>query len=277
MVPFNGAIPEDYLLVVLKSYFDGGNKADSSQYNTLALASVSGTKSQWHPFEVRWKKNLRKHRADYLHMTDAIGKNGIYDGWCDKMRDDFITDCVDVALDFIARTQKKDDPGRFGLFPCVVSFDLKDFVAVANSDPDHPNNVDQMCLRQVVSSVIWWARAKAMCEECSFYFDQGEPFLGHLIQIMNSRKAMRDAPALAMITHKGDADMRRTPALQMADLYAWCVCHRNDTQTPDWLKKLLTEDYYLEHFDKDSMISGKIPEAKTTFKSWNTPRRAHTK
>ena len=33
--------------MLLKTYFDGGNKADSSQYEILSLAAVSGTEEQW--------------------------------------------------------------------------------------------------------------------------------------------------------------------------------------------------------------------------------------
>jgi len=38
-------------LVVLKSYFDAGNKADSREYDVLFLAALSATEDEWGPFE----------------------------------------------------------------------------------------------------------------------------------------------------------------------------------------------------------------------------------
>jgi hypothetical protein len=276
MLPTNGRVSLEHLLVVLRSYFDGGNKADSAQYDVVSLAAVSGTKDLWHRFEIDWKKNLRKHKAAFLHVTDAVGRMGIYEGWKEDQRDLFISDCVVIAKKHIARAIKPDRPGNYGLFPCVVSIHLKDFVAHFKANPTHPHNADQTCLRHLLATVIWWAQTKAMCTECAMFFDQGEPFLGHLIQIMQSKKAMKDAPSLAMITSKGDADSKNVPALQLADLYAWCVSHRNSVWRPQWLKDLLSDDYWLEYYDKESL--GVVDmEAMQTFDSWNVPKRTPTK
>ncbi len=262
--------------MVLKSYFDGGNKSDSTQYGVLTLASVSGTKELWHPFEVDWKKNLRKHHTKFLHVTDAVGRVGIYEGWSEDRRDSFILDCVKVAQKYIAKVEKSDSKGRYGVFPSVVSIELKDFVQNAKVNPTHPQNADQSILRHCIANVVWWAQHKASCSECSLFFDQGEPFLGILIQIMQSKKAMRDAPALAMITSKGDADSRKVPGLQLADLYAWCVSHRLTEWHPEWLKTLLSDDYQLNHYDS-TVISDVDTQAIQTFESWKVPRRSRTK
>ena len=64
--------PEDHLLVVLKSYFDGSNKADSSEYDRISIATVCGTGKEWKRFDTEWRKVLYRHCADYLHTTDAV-------------------------------------------------------------------------------------------------------------------------------------------------------------------------------------------------------------
>jgi hypothetical protein len=51
--PLNPA-PENHLLMVLKSYFDGGNQADSSEYDRISLATVCGTAKQWKRFDSAW-------------------------------------------------------------------------------------------------------------------------------------------------------------------------------------------------------------------------------
>jgi len=71
----------------------------------VTLAVISGTKEQWIPFEIEWKKNLKKHKAKYLHTTDAVAMNDPFDkdsGWTEKSRDAFLLDCVTVASRHIA-------------------------------------------------------------------------------------------------------------------------------------------------------------------------------
>jgi hypothetical protein len=58
--------------VVFKSFFDGGNEADSTQYDFVSLASVSGTETQWRAFERDWGAVLKKHNAPWLHTTDVL-------------------------------------------------------------------------------------------------------------------------------------------------------------------------------------------------------------
>jgi hypothetical protein len=119
--------------MVLKSFFDAGNKADSSQYDVVSLATVSGTKDEWQPFDKQWRSVLRKHRAEFLHTTDAVSRKGIYKGWTEAQRDRFLKDCVDIAARNCARATVDDVPGKFGLYYFVVTFVLKDFIEVAKA------------------------------------------------------------------------------------------------------------------------------------------------
>ncbi len=276
MLPINGSIGREHLLVVLKSYFDGGNKADSALHDLLTLASVSGTKKLWHPFEVAWKKNLRKHKAAFLHVTDAIGFHGIYEGWNVAKRDDFISDCVDVALQHIARANKPGEIGRYGIYPSIIVVNIKDFVASAKANPGHPQNINQSCARHSLANVIWWAENKAACSECHLFFDQGEPFRGCVVQITQSKKAKRDAPGLKMITSTTEADSRQVPALQLADLYAWCLAHQSSGKNLEWLDRLLTNDFHQEYY-AGADITKVDQRAVALFDSWKIPKVAPTR
>jgi hypothetical protein len=68
--------PEDHLLVVLKSYFDGSNHADSSEYDRISIAAVCGTSKQWKRFDTEWKKVLYRHRAGCPIRRRACGRVG---------------------------------------------------------------------------------------------------------------------------------------------------------------------------------------------------------
>ena len=85
--------------MVLKSYFDGSNQADSSQYDRISIATVCGTGKQWKRFDAEWKKVLYRHRADYLHTTDAVSLQNDFTtekGWNKTRVDSFIGACVGV-------------------------------------------------------------------------------------------------------------------------------------------------------------------------------------
>jgi hypothetical protein len=262
--------------VVLKSYFDGGNQADSTQYEVLSLASISGTQTEWKPFERDWKRNLKKHRALYLHTTDVVARKGIYKGWTEAQREAFLMDCVKIASKHHARANLGDIPGKFGLYCFVISFVLKDFVENAKRNPEAPNNANEGCLRQALGDVLTWSNEQAACEECQFFFDQGEPFYGHLHQILQSKKALKDALLLNRIIQVREVDMRYIPALQLADLYAWSVSHRLSEWQPRWQQKLLKTHYRWQWIDKTN-IHDVNRAHQDNYRTWKIPKRAATK
>jgi hypothetical protein len=262
--------------MVLKSFFDAGNKADSSQYDVVSLAVVSGTKDEWQPFDKQWRGVLRKHRAEFLHTTDAVSRKGIYEGWTEAQRDHFLKDCVDIAAQSCARAKIDDVPGRFGIYCFVVTFVLKDFIEVAKTIPGSPNNANESCLRQALGEILPWATEQAACDECHLFFDQGEPFYGHLCHLLQNKKALRDAHLLQKITQQSECDMRLMPALQLADLYAWSVSHKLGSWQPKWQTKLLKTHYRWQWMDQKNLRHVDIA-GQERFLSWKLPKRAATK
>jgi hypothetical protein len=262
--------------VILKSYFDGANQGDSRIYDVLSLAAISGTKDEWIPFEKAWEKVTTKHKVLYLHTTDAVARKGIYKGWSESERDAFLRDCVRVACKHCARVDLPDNPGKFGLFCYVVSIVLKDFVARAKSHPGAPTNVNESCLREALGETLLWSQNQARCEHRHFFFDRGEPFHGHLDQILQSKKALKDAFLLQKISHTTESDMKRFPGLQLADLYAWCASHRNHEWNPTWKRKLLSSHYRWNWIDKTNIHDVNHAHQRN-FLSWKLPSRSATK
>lgn len=111
--------------VVLKSYFDVGNQADSRSYDVVSLSVVSGTWDEWMPFEKDWNRVLAEHGADYVHTTDAVSRQGIFRVWTEKKVDSFLRSCVRAACKHCARYSRRNDRGKFGLLPFVASVVLK--------------------------------------------------------------------------------------------------------------------------------------------------------
>lgn len=275
MLPTNDVVGS-HLLVVLKSYFDGGNQGDSRRYDVMSLAVASGTIKQWRAFEKDWKKNLEKHGVASLHTTDAVARQDAYKGWDETKSDKFLGDCVKIAAKHHARQKHGDVQGRFGIFCYAIGVVLKDFVAAAKTNALLAKNVNESCMRQALLEVAEWSENQAACDECHFIFDQGEPFFGHLQQICQSKQANRDAAFLQKITSRSEADSRATPALQLADLFAWGISHRLQSNKKKWHKKLLGIHLVWQWID-ESNVHDIDSEQQEAFRKWNLPIRTATK
>jgi hypothetical protein len=270
--------------MVLKSYFDGGNKDDSSQYATVSLACVAAIDSDWLPFERDWRIMLQRffgdrHQEPHLHTVDAVTGNGVYEGWGAEKTQDFLADCVRVALDHFIQAKKPETgfAGRYGLYGCVITINLEDFLEHAGTAADAPQNANEVLLRQTLTHLLPWSQlgADPPCDECHCTFDQGEPFYGHLDDILTRKKAKQDATLLANITSRTKANMRRVPALQLADLLAWSQSHKFDENKPAWLEGILKADCDREWFDRDSIKS--LPDQQAVWKTWKVNRRSPTR
>jgi len=269
--------------MVLKSYFDGGNQDDSSQYDTVSLACVAAIDMDWQPFETAWRIMLQRYFGDsqeaYLHTVDAVTGNGVYEGWGVEKTQDFLSDCVQVALEYFIKAKKPEIgfQGQYGLYGCVITIVLKDFIEHTTANPNAPQNANEVLLRQALSLVLPWSQlgADPPCDECHCIFDQGEPFYGHLDDVMTRKKALQDATLLARITSRTKANMRRVPALQLADLLAWSQTHKSDENKPEWHDSILKADFAREWFDRTTMKT--LPDQQEIWKSWKVNRRRPTR
>jgi hypothetical protein len=157
-----------------------------------------------------------------------------------------------------------------------VSIVLRDFIDFAKRNPDQPQDANQGCFRQAIADTLQWAKDKAACSEVHCFCDRGEPFHGYLVNLLESKKARNDAWLLNMITTRTEAESRRVPALQLADLFAWVQSHKDENWDPKWKKSMLRLPIWLEYYDKSNLhdINYAHQAAWTT---WKIPKRAATK
>jgi hypothetical protein len=223
--------------MVLKAFFDGGNQADSIQYDVVSLASVCGVPDQWRGFDRDWKAALATHHAPWLHTTDALTLNKPFtkqNGWDKERVHAFISACTLVAENHLAVPLRKD-----GLVPHVVTIVLKDFIRAREANQEVPKDATTLCATQSVATVL--ARAAGMGAHFVYLtFDQNEPFMGHIYDRQHNKKARRHLkPFAGKISGLSETDMRYVPALQMADLFAWCYSHKNANPPHEWQRTLL--------------------------------------
>src|ERR1035438_3888915 len=117
------------LMVVLKSYYDGGNQADSLQYKILTLGGLAGNDKGWPLFESSWKRVLERHHADFLHTTDAVALQKYFSkskGWSRDRVNRLIEGCAGVLEHCI----------DWGIRPMTVSIILEDYKKVLARIPD---------------------------------------------------------------------------------------------------------------------------------------------
>jgi hypothetical protein len=151
---------------VLKSYFDGGNEADRSQYEHLTLGGICGTEAEWIRFDKAWRRVLTKHHTRWLHTTDAVGRKNIYSGWTVPTVDAFIDDCVTVIEQHTAISRV-----RRGLRPITATIILKDFQRALDKVPNlgTPENT---CVISCVDTAFAFGTYIG-CKKFQLFFDQG--------------------------------------------------------------------------------------------------------
>ena len=107
------------------------------------------------------------------------------------------------------------------------------------------------------------------------FFDQSEPFRGHIWDRQRNHKVLKQLPLLERITRNEEVDMRHVPALQMADLFAWCVSHKSAVRM-SWHKAVLDLSRMDEWIDYKELVKP-IPGVATLVASWKLPKRRPTR
>jgi hypothetical protein len=102
-------------------------------------------------------------------------------------------------------------------------------------------------------------------------FDRGEPFKGHVDDRLANKKARQQFPVFSKIASITEAASSAYPALQVTDLYAWCVSQK-DKRRFDWQKHLLSLDRLDQFLPYDRLIHPK-DLAVQFVKEWKLPPR----
>ncbi|HLK08336.1 MAG TPA: hypothetical protein VKV30_10350 [Candidatus Angelobacter sp.] len=268
-------------MLVLKGYFDGGNQADSQQYDRITLATVCGTLFQWNHLESEWDEALNKHGAQFLHTTNAAGLQKEFSskkGWTHKKVDSLIFDCVRIIQRHLYVPDGKVDItlpfgniSKPGLMAVTLTIPLKDYKRAQKNNPELPNSVTEICATESLGFCFRWG-IKIGTRFYELYFDRNEPFHGHVSDRKRHKRPNKDIALLKRIIHLGESDMRVVPALQVADLFAWCINHNEDVRRswhhhlhslPNWGSLILDYNY----------LMNPKPGVLERMAMWNLPKR----
>ncbi len=263
--------------MVWKSYFDGGNESDNPEFSHACLATVCGSDRQWRMFNSDWQKVLYRHKANFLHTTDAVSLKNEFsteNGWTDRRVNAFIGDCVRTIGKHIEIPEGAPGRGaRGGLYPVTFMIPLTDWLRARAENPSLPNTVAEVCTTESLG--FCFKRGTQLgAKRFELYFDRGEPFYGHVSDRWRSSKARSEMPLLTSVARLGEADMRAVSALQMADLFAWCINH-NHVVVRDWHKALHSLPWSALFLDYPKLIRPR-PRAIELTRSLKLPQRQTT-
>jgi hypothetical protein len=127
---------------------------------------------------------------------------------------------------------------------------------------------------QALNGCLEWGQSRG-AHFYELFFDQNEPYRGHISDRQRNPQAAKQVPLIARVTLKPECDMRQTPALQAADLFAWCVSHTNKT-THEWQKRLLSLPRLDEWLRYDDLVNP-IPGVAELVERWKLPARKPTR
>jgi hypothetical protein len=241
----------------------------------VTLAMISGTIDQWKPVVDGWREALKINGAKWLHTTDAVSMSDPYskrDGWDVPRRDKLINDCLTAIEPLMVRKKRNNESSRYGVYPCTVSVVLPDHIRARSALENIPKNANEICSIQALHRCLEWGRDIVGADFYHLIFDQGEPFRGHIEDRRVSKKAVREFPVLGRITAVTDADMRNVPALQIADLFAWCVSHKKENKKYSWQRRVLNIDR-MDDWINEPHLMNPIARTMELMKEWKLPRR----
>ena len=262
--------------MVLISYFDGANHADLSKCNHIVLASVSGDSEQWDAFGSDWNEVLDRYGVPYLHVTDAVTLNEPYSvdkGWSNHRVDDLILDCVRVLRRHAARPSLIDGEFRPGLRAVTMTMFVEDYKNARQANNLLPNSIYELCTSELLGFVFRWGR-RVSAENHHLCFDRGEPYRGHALDRVKVERVKTTCPIFNHVVVDAEADMRLTPALQLADLFAWCVSHNDMADKRLWHRALDYLESWESVYMNEKYFANPIPGALKKTADWRLPKRA---
>lgn len=227
---------------MLKSYFDKSGQEDQ---RLLIIGGVAASDDVWSAVEDDWNSILHQHDppADYMHMIEAIplrGEFGPSKGWDDGK----VFGLVNMLLDYLNQLQHKT---KYSHFACALKMaDYLKLVQETYQMPPPAELVSALCTQRLTQ--WYFFEYKGLDLEAHYYFDQNEPFEAIIKAQWEKETAKLTSPSdyniWAHITHIGPALMRKTPGLQIADMFAWAT-NRHEVKIPQRYSDLVIGMRYL--------------------------------
>jgi hypothetical protein len=235
---------EKDILIALRIHLDSSGKS-ADQFMTLA--GFAAPDEFWTDFEIKWNKILEGHtpKADYVHMKEINALSKGFDkrlGWNQPNAFRLVNNCL-VCMSRL-------DKERFRMFYCTV--DIGAWHKLKNEGYEIPGPIDLCNEFSVFGVQLWYAYKFPLKTEVfdlktdgeHYVFDRNEEFYLPFRAKWNLEKDnFENTGALSpwvLIDDVTEADMRKVPGIQAADILAWSV-NREHTAPNDFPGKAYLE------------------------------------
>jgi len=191
-----------------------------------------------------------------------------------KNQTDLMEDFASVAHEHSRRGGNRDS-FRHGLYIFSATIPLDDYNKARNDNPQVPVDAYDILIREVFFRCVEWGSKVIGAREYHLIFDDLEPYRGYVCDWKRNPKALKEYPMLndCSIT-KGN--MRKTPGLQLADLFAFSHSNRSAQNGNIWHQMVMGVDQHVYDFSYEDLL---IPVEAAIEKRdyWKLPKRAATK
>ena len=212
-------VSEGALLIVLKSYFDRSGQEDAA---FMTLSGIAATDEMWGEIEENWLGILRltDPKATYMHMVEAVPLRGEFSkdkGW----DDDKVSGIINSLISYLSMIPKD----KYYQIACTIDMTAYRKLLGESYQLDSPVDICNECCVERMMHWYLFEYKGGFDVEASYYFDQGEPF-EPVFRAKWNRELVRaselnEYTIWSHIKHVGEAIMRDTPGLQVADMLAW--------------------------------------------------------
>jgi len=257
------------VIVGVKAYLDRSGQA-ASRYVTLA--AFAGPDVEWAQFEKGWAETLRTGflPVDYFHVREALGRHEKSPfSWKRGWERTHVWNLLGKLIVYIGQNFNR---GRLTMHSCVIDMDA--WRELTSQGIRLPSDVE-LCNRYVSQYIVFLFAKKVLKEAqtrnmpdtffmhpddlLSFIFDRGEDYLEHFRQFVNREKATGDGTMWHLVDGVGERDMRYTPGLQAADIFAWGINRENTknegeegTHVAHILRQVVAS--FAKEYDRDTLL-----------------------
>lgn len=216
------------------------DKSGQKERRYVTLAAFAGPDETWAEFEAGWNVVLTQafRPVPYFHVVEALSCRyrspfSYTQGWTRKHALDLLVKLIQYIGQF--------NRGRLTMHSCVIDMDA--WRELSDAGCSVPSEID-LCNKYVSEFIVGCFAHKLISENhgmpiislrseqlLTFVFDRNEQFREPFGRFVNEEREKANGAAVSSIWQLvdgiGEDDMKRTPGLQAADIFAWGINREN--------------------------------------------------
>ena len=192
---------------MLVGYFDESGSKDTP---LVTIAGYLSDERRWKRFEREWRRALKEHGAQYLHMREYAHRRGEFKGWPEYKRKALLANLIWII--------KSNVQFRVGVVvPC------EEYKATIGAiDPkDTRLSPFWLCFQTCLSAIGAYCQQEGIADDIALVFDENNESAKHAVGFYTAFKRSSKVPNGKQFVSLSFADDKIHTPLQAADLLAY--------------------------------------------------------